>query len=73
MSYYDIPERPLDPPEPTLRKVYTCAICDEPIYEGQDYFEIPGLGPCCEGCISECRRYEAELEYPESDRYREED
>lgn len=62
MSYnqFNIPERPLDPPEPVLRKAFTCQLCDESIYEGEDYYMIPGVGPCCETCIDDCRRYDAE-------------
>lgn len=65
MNYYDIPERRLDPPEDTRKEVYHCIICDEPIYEGDDYYDIPGLGPCCEPCIDDAHCYEAELDYPE--------
>lgn len=65
MSYYDIPERRLDPPEDTRKVVYRCAICKEPIYVGDDYYDIDGLGICCEECIKASRRYDAELEYPE--------
>lgn len=65
MSFYDVPERPLDPPEDKRKRVYSCAICGWPILEGDDYYEIPELGPCCETCITEARRYGAELDYPE--------
>jgi hypothetical protein len=65
MNYYDIPERRLDPPEYTRKEVYHCRICDGDILEGDDYYDIPGLGPCCEECIADAKRYEAELEYPE--------
>ena len=72
MSYFNIPERPLDPPEDKRACVYRCAICEEIIREGDDYYDIPGLGPCCEICIDDARRYDAE---PELDcyYYREED
>lgn len=62
MSYYDIPERDLDPPEDRRRRVYSCAICEEAILEGDDYYDIPGLGPCCETCIEEARCLDAEME-----------
>lgn len=65
MSYYDIPERPLDPPEDRRAVVYRCRICDGEIREGDDYYNVPGLGPCCEECIDESKRYDAELDYPE--------
>ena len=58
----NVPERSLEPPEPTLRKVYTCELCGEPIYEGEDYYYIEGFGYCCEPCIDDSKRYEAELD-----------
>lgn len=37
---YDIPERPLDPPED---KVFAmCDCCGGEIYEGEDYYSIDG-------------------------------
>ena len=72
MNYYNMPERPLDPPEPRLRKAFICSICDEAIYEGSDYYQIPGLGPCCEECIGDCRRYDADAG-PDPDSMSEED
>lgn len=68
MSYYDIPEYHLDPPEDTRKCVHRCRICDGEIREGDDYYDIPNLGPCCEECINESKRYEAEPDYPEPDR-----
>ena len=70
MSYnqYNVPERPLDPPEDNRGIVFRCEICEEPIREGDDYYDIPDLGPCCEKCISESKCYDAELDYPEPDR-----
>lgn len=68
MSYYDIPERPLDPPEDTRACCFRCAICREPILEGDDYYDIPDLGPCCEDCIKDSRRYDAEVPYYGPDR-----
>lgn len=64
MSYYNIPERPLDPPEDSRRHVYRCAICGDPIREGDDYYVLPLLGKCCEACVDDSKRYGAELEYP---------
>lgn len=61
MNYYDIPDAPLEPPEDRRRKVFICPICEEPIYEGEDYYDIPELGPCCEECISDAKRYDAEV------------
>lgn len=62
---YNIPERPLTPPEDTRKMVFRCAICEDPIREGDDYYQVPDLGPCCEECIEESRRYDAELDYEE--------
>ena len=40
MSYYDCPERPLDPPED---KVFGyCDHCGGEIYEGEEVYEIDG-------------------------------
>lgn len=61
MSYY-VPDLPLTPPEPELRIAFTCELCEEPIYEGEDYYNIPGFGKCCEDCINGARRYNAERE-----------
>ena len=63
MYYNDIPERPINPPEDTRAVVYKCEICGEEILEGDDYYDIPGYGICCEDCIKETKRYSAELEY----------
>ncbi len=68
--FYDpnyMPERPLDPPEDRRKTVFICKICEEPIREGDDYFDIPGLGPCCEECIGNAKRFDAELDYPEEE------
>jgi hypothetical protein len=67
MSYYNVPERPLDPPEDKHKVVYRCRLCDGEIREGDDYYDIPDRGPCCEACIDDSKRYDAELEYPEPD------
>ena len=67
MSYYNIPERPLDPPEPKAREVYRCAMCGCVIYEGDEYWDIPGYGQCCETCIDEAHHYDAEIEYPDEE------
>lgn len=71
MSYYDIPERPLDPPEDTRKCAYRCRICEGEILEGDDYFDIPDLGPCCEECIAESKRHDAEAPYYGPDRWEE--
>ena len=58
----NISERPLDPPEDTRARVYTCKICGEEILEGDDYYDIPGLGVVCCTCIDDARQYDAELD-----------
>lgn len=63
MNYFNVPERPIDPPEQELRKVYTCEICNEDIYEGEDCYKIPDYGVCCTHCIDECKCYSVEPEY----------
>lgn len=57
-----VPDLPLTPPEPEWVIAFSCAICNEPVYEGEDYYEIPELGKCCEDCIRDCKCYCAERE-----------
>ena len=40
-------------PEYTEKPVCTCENCKEGIYEGDDYYNIPGYGDLCEDCIKE--------------------
>jgi hypothetical protein len=61
MSYY-VPDAPLEPPITDLEEAFTCVICEGPIYVGEDYYDIPGVGKCCEECISDCHRSCAEKE-----------
>lgn len=68
MSY----ERNLNPPEDDRRRVYECQVCGYDILEGDDYYDIPGFGPCCEECIDNAKKHDAELPYYGPDR-REED
>ena len=44
------------------RKAFTCALCDNAVYVGDDYYEIPNLGKCCTSCIDDCKQYDAEDE-----------
>lgn len=66
MSYFDVPDYRLDPPEDKRKRVYRCAICGDDILEGDDYYDIPKLGKCCEACIDDCKCLDAEL--PEYER-----
>ena len=59
---YNIPEPPLDPPEDKRKRVYSCAICDDDIREGDEYYDLPKLGKCCARCIDDAHCYEAEVE-----------
>lgn len=37
---------------PAQRKVeHTCSWCDEPIYEGDDCFDLSPYGWCCKDCM----------------------
>lgn len=61
MSNY-VPDYMLDPPEPEIRIAHDCVLCNNPIYEGDDYYDIPDLGVCCTNCIEDSRRYSAEID-----------
>lgn len=65
MNYNDIPERPLDPPEDNRVCCFHCELCGGAIREGDDYYDIESIGPCCEECIKQSKRYDAEPDYPE--------
>lgn len=41
-------EPDLTPWEP--KAVHQCSVCDEPIYEGEMAYNIPGYGWICEHC-----------------------
>lgn len=61
------PEPSLEPPEPKLRVAYICEICEEPIYEGDEYYDIADFGKCCAECISDAHHYDAEAPGPDPD------
>lgn len=65
MSYYNIPERRLDPPDDTRKTAYTCKVCGRAIKEGDEYWDIPEFGQCCETCIDGAHHYDAEAEIPD--------
>lgn len=61
MSYFSFryswpPEPFLDPPEDPRDLIAECTICDDPIYEGEEHFDIPGFGYCCARCVEDSRR-----------------
>lgn len=58
-----VPDYMLDPPEDKRKRVYSCAINGCEIMEGDDYYRIEGFGCCCEECIRDAKRYDAELPY----------
>lgn len=35
------------------KPVHICSNCDEPIYEGEEYYDIPTDGIYCEKCVSD--------------------
>lgn len=41
---------------------FKCELCDDAIYVGENYYDIPGVGRCCKDCIDDCKCYEAEDE-----------
>lgn len=57
-----VPELPLEPPE-DRRPVYaTCQVCEEPIRAGDDAWNIPNFGYCCERCIDDAHEIEVEVD-----------
>lgn len=69
MSNYYLHDAPLEPKEPELRIAFICELCEEPIYEGDEYYDIPGLGKCCAECISDAHHYDAEASDNSDDLY----
>lgn len=61
--YASIPERPLTPPEDDREIVCSCAICGEDLLEGDEYYDLPKLGICCEHCVEDCHHYDLEYDY----------
>lgn len=59
---FDLIQAPLDPPEDTRRVFDSCAICEDPIFEGDDAWDIPNYGYCCERCIKDARIIEVEVD-----------
>lgn len=40
-----------DPQDTDAEPVHICCNCDEPIFEGDEYFDIPSDGIYCERCV----------------------
>ena len=40
-------------PNAEPQQVYTCDMCDNPIYEGDTYYRLADDTCCCEDCVSE--------------------
>lgn len=59
------PRCPNAPPPPVA---YTCDCCGEPIYEGDDYYDIDGVA-WCEDCIRAARKTAELEEWYDEDRY----
>lgn len=51
----------LEPPEDRRKVVCKCSACDEPIYEGDDVYELMGF-MFCQSCVDDAHSY-AELDY----------
>ena len=51
----------LEPPEDRRRVVCKCSACDEPLYEGDDVYELMGF-TFCQSCVDDAHSY-AELDY----------
>ena len=49
----------LDPPEPKV--IHQCSWCDEPIYDGEECYDMNPHGWCCKYCM-ESKRTTAEVE-----------
>lgn len=45
MERYGYPKQP--------RAVHTCSWCDEPIYDGEDCYDMRPYGFCCEHCMNQ--------------------
>ena len=33
--------------------IYTCSWCDDPIYDGEECFDLSPYGYCCEACMNQ--------------------
>ena len=44
------------------KEAFKCKLCGDPIYVGEEYYDIPNVGYCCVGCIKDCHCYDAEDE-----------
>lgn len=46
-------DRYLTEPPQDEEPIHICSNCDEPIYEGEEYYDIPTDGIYCEKCVSD--------------------
>lgn len=60
-----LPQCPNAPPPPV---VFTCYNCGEPIYEGDNYYDIEGEA-WCEECIDDALKTAELEEWYDEDRY----
>ena len=44
------------------RIAFRCELCDNEVFVGDEYYNIPGVGKCCTSCIDDCHQYDAEDE-----------
>lgn len=62
MPYNNFPERPLEPPEDKRPVFAICPICDDEIRAGDEAWDIPNYGYCCERCIKDAHIIEVEVD-----------
>lgn len=60
-TMFNIPEPNLEPPEDRRKIFASCPICEEPIREGDEAWDIPNYGYCCARCISDAHIHEVEV------------
>lgn len=54
-----VPDYMLEPPDDEPEVAFDCEVCGDPIYVGDDYYDLTGFGKVCEHCIEEARKYDA--------------
>lgn len=60
--YSSLPERGLEPPEDRRKVFAECPICEEPIREGDEAWDIPNYGYCCASCMRDAHIVEVEVD-----------
>lgn len=62
-TIFNCPEPSYEPPEDSRRVFADCIICEDPIREGDDAYDIPNYGYCCARCIRSAKISEVEVDY----------